>query len=33
VEANWTDRISRYERSAEVRVEEFGAHADDAIPG
>lgn len=33
VEASWTDRISRYERSAEVRVEEFGAHADDVIPG
>jgi len=25
----WTDRISRYERMAEVRVEEFGAHLGD----
>jgi carbonic anhydrase/acetyltransferase-like protein (isoleucine patch superfamily) len=31
VDAEWTDRISRYERSAEVRVEEFGAHADDDL--
>ena len=31
VDAEWTDRIKRYERSAEVRVEEFGAHADDAV--
>jgi carbonic anhydrase/acetyltransferase-like protein (isoleucine patch superfamily)/ketosteroid isomerase-like protein len=29
VEAEWTDRIKRYERTAEVRVSEFGAHADD----
>ncbi|MGI6872862.1 hypothetical protein [Amycolatopsis sp. 3B14] len=29
VDAEWTDRISRYERIAEVRVAEFGAHADD----
>lgn len=29
IDAEWTDRISRYERSTEVRVEEFGAHADD----
>ncbi|GAB3484313.1 gamma carbonic anhydrase family protein [Nocardiopsis coralliicola] len=29
VEAEWTDRISRYERVAEVRVAEFGAHSDD----
>jgi carbonic anhydrase/acetyltransferase-like protein (isoleucine patch superfamily) len=27
----WTDRISRYERVAEVRVAEFGAHADDEV--
>src|SRR5262249_43349575 len=25
----WTDRIARYERMAEVRVEEFAAHLDD----
>ncbi|GAA1843019.1 gamma carbonic anhydrase family protein [Asanoa iriomotensis] len=31
VDAQWTDRISRYERSAEVRVAEFGAHADDEV--
>lgn len=31
VEAEWTDRLSRYERIAEVRVAEFGAHADDEI--
>ena len=31
VEAEWTDRVSRYERSAEIRVEEFGAHADDDL--
>ena len=29
VDAEWSDRITRYERSAEVRVAEFGAHADD----
>src|SRR5690242_6190322 len=29
VEAEWTDRIKRYERTAEVRVSEFGAHAGD----
>jgi carbonic anhydrase/acetyltransferase-like protein (isoleucine patch superfamily) len=29
VEAAWEDRISRYEQIAEVRVEEFAAHADD----
>jgi carbonic anhydrase/acetyltransferase-like protein (isoleucine patch superfamily) len=29
VEAAWEDRITRYERMAEVRSEEFGAHADD----
>jgi carbonic anhydrase/acetyltransferase-like protein (isoleucine patch superfamily) len=31
VDAEWTDRVNRYERSAEVRVEEFGAHADDDL--
>jgi carbonic anhydrase/acetyltransferase-like protein (isoleucine patch superfamily) len=31
VDAAWTDRMSRYERIAEVRVEEFGAHADDEV--
>jgi carbonic anhydrase/acetyltransferase-like protein (isoleucine patch superfamily) len=31
VDAEWTDRISRYERTTEVRVEEFGAHAADEI--
>jgi carbonic anhydrase/acetyltransferase-like protein (isoleucine patch superfamily) len=29
VDMEWTDRITRYERSAEVRVAEFGAHIDD----
>lgn len=33
VDAEWTDRISRYERIAEVRVAEFGAHTDDEILG
>jgi carbonic anhydrase/acetyltransferase-like protein (isoleucine patch superfamily) len=32
VEADWTDRIRRYARSAEVRVEEFAAHAEDDLP-
>jgi hypothetical protein len=31
VDAQWTDRIARYERTAEVRVEEFGAHVDDEV--
>jgi carbonic anhydrase/acetyltransferase-like protein (isoleucine patch superfamily) len=31
VDAEWTDRVSRYERTAEVRVAEFGAHADDDL--
>ncbi|GHE84186.1 hypothetical protein GCM10017786_14610 [Amycolatopsis deserti] len=31
VDAEWTDRISRYERIAEVRVAEFGAHTDDEV--
>lgn len=29
VQAEWTDRIARYERIAEVRVAEFAAHLDD----
>jgi hypothetical protein len=29
--AAWTDRVRRYERSAEVRVAEFGGHADDQL--
>jgi carbonic anhydrase/acetyltransferase-like protein (isoleucine patch superfamily) len=34
VEAVWEDRIARYERSAEVRSEEFAAHAgDQVLPG
>jgi carbonic anhydrase/acetyltransferase-like protein (isoleucine patch superfamily) len=28
---DWTDRISRYERTTEVRVEEYAAHLDDEI--
>lgn len=31
VDAEWTDRIRRYERSTEVRVEEFGAHVHDEL--
>jgi carbonic anhydrase/acetyltransferase-like protein (isoleucine patch superfamily) len=31
VAADWTDRVNRYERIAEVRVEEFGAHTDDEV--
>jgi carbonic anhydrase/acetyltransferase-like protein (isoleucine patch superfamily) len=31
VDSEWTDRVNRYERSAEVRVEEFGTHADDEL--
>ncbi|MEU7313396.1 acyltransferase [Streptomyces sp. NPDC007083] len=31
VDAEWTDRVSRYEHVAEVRVDEFGPHADDEI--
>jgi carbonic anhydrase/acetyltransferase-like protein (isoleucine patch superfamily) len=31
VDAEWTHRINRYERSAEVRVEEFGEHATDTL--
>jgi carbonic anhydrase/acetyltransferase-like protein (isoleucine patch superfamily) len=33
VDAAWTDRIARYERITEVRVDEFGAHADDEVVG
>lgn len=33
VDMQWTDRIARYERTTEVRVEEFGVHADDQLPG
>jgi hypothetical protein len=29
VEATWEDRLTRYEQVAEVRSEEFAAHADD----
>ncbi|HEX6498014.1 MAG TPA: hypothetical protein VF054_03175 [Micromonosporaceae bacterium] len=29
VQAQWEDRVARYERTAEVRVAEFGAHVDD----
>jgi carbonic anhydrase/acetyltransferase-like protein (isoleucine patch superfamily) len=31
VEAEWTDRINRYERIAEVRAEQFGAHRQDTV--
>jgi carbonic anhydrase/acetyltransferase-like protein (isoleucine patch superfamily) len=31
VQADWEDRITRYEQTAEVRVTEFGAHHDDEI--
>ena len=31
VEAAWEDRITRYEQAAEVRSEEFAAHADDLL--
>lgn len=33
VEADWEDRIARYERIAEVRSAQFAAHADDEIVG
>ncbi len=33
VEHEWTDRVSRYERMAEVRVAEFAAHESDEIVG
>jgi carbonic anhydrase/acetyltransferase-like protein (isoleucine patch superfamily) len=31
VQADWDDRVTRYEQTAEVRVTEFGAHLDDEI--
>jgi carbonic anhydrase/acetyltransferase-like protein (isoleucine patch superfamily) len=31
VDHEWTDRISRYERTTEVRVEEYAAHLEDEI--
>jgi carbonic anhydrase/acetyltransferase-like protein (isoleucine patch superfamily) len=31
IEANWEDRIARYERTAEVRSAEFAEHADDVV--
>lgn len=31
VDAEWTGRINRYEHIAEVRVAEFGTHADDEM--
>jgi len=31
VDAAWEDRITRYEQAAEVRSEEFAAHADDVL--
>lgn len=31
VDAEWTDRVKRYERATEVRVAEFGAHANDDL--
>jgi carbonic anhydrase/acetyltransferase-like protein (isoleucine patch superfamily) len=31
VDAEWTDRVKRYERTTEVRVDEFGAHAADDL--
>ncbi|UQI45932.1 acyltransferase [Streptomyces sp. HU2014] len=31
IEADWTDRIGRYEHIAEVRVRELGTHADDEV--
>jgi carbonic anhydrase/acetyltransferase-like protein (isoleucine patch superfamily) len=33
VDYDWTERTARYERMTEVRVEEYGAHADDQIVG
>jgi hypothetical protein len=33
VEGAWEDRVARYQQAAEVRSEEFAAHADDvAVP-
>lgn len=31
VDAEWTDRLTRYELAAEVRVAEFDQHADDDL--
>jgi hypothetical protein len=31
VEHDWTDRIGRYEKMAEVRAQEYSAHSDDEI--
>jgi carbonic anhydrase/acetyltransferase-like protein (isoleucine patch superfamily) len=33
VQADWEDRITRYEQATEVRVAEFGAHREDEIIG
>lgn len=33
IEADWEDRIHRYERAAEVRSTQFAGHADDEIVG
>lgn len=33
IEADWEDRVHRYERAAEVRSTQFAAHADDEIVG
>jgi hypothetical protein len=33
IEMEWTDRINRYERIAEVRSAQFAAHAQDTILG
>jgi carbonic anhydrase/acetyltransferase-like protein (isoleucine patch superfamily) len=31
VDAAWENRVARYERTADVRAAEFGAHADDTV--
>ncbi len=31
VQAAWEDRVARYEQAAEIRSEEFAAHADDVV--
>jgi carbonic anhydrase/acetyltransferase-like protein (isoleucine patch superfamily) len=33
VRAEWTDRVARYQRMAEVRAAEYAAHADDTVVG
>jgi len=33
IEHDWADRISRYEQTADVRVAEYAAHADDEVIG